>query len=104
MFFPFTKTKLPNESASREIERESLVRQFPPDLKKFPHDLIEQDHLAAGEFQYTAIALGERFYPERPRQFARRISRYFSDWETVKARCSATGLRPGVILQLSHPG
>jgi CHAD domain-containing protein len=39
------------------------------------------------ELQYTAIALGERFYAERPRRFAKRISRYFSDWETAKRRC-----------------
>jgi len=34
----------------------------------------------------TAIALGQRFYAERPKQFARRISRYFSEWERAKAR------------------
>ena len=38
------------------------------------------------ELERTAIALGQRFYAERPRQFARRISRYFSEWETAKAR------------------
>lgn len=53
MFFPFTKTKLPNEgalkkNASREIERKFLVKRLPADLKKFPHDLIEQGYLAAG--------------------------------------------------------
>jgi len=53
MFFPFTKTKLPNGSASkksatREIERKFLVKRLPADLKKFPHDLIEQGYLAAG--------------------------------------------------------
>jgi CYTH domain-containing protein len=53
MFFPFTKTKLPRGSASkkdasREIERKFLVKRFPADLKKFPHDLIEQGYLAAG--------------------------------------------------------
>jgi CHAD domain-containing protein len=42
------------------------------------------------ELQYTAIALGERFYAERPRRFARRISRYFSDWETAKRHGSST--------------
>ena len=42
------------------------------------------------ELQYTAIALGERFYAERPRRFARRISQYFSDWETAKRRCGST--------------
>ena len=39
------------------------------------------------ELERTAIALGQRFYAEPPRQFARRISRYFSEWETVKTRC-----------------
>lgn len=43
------------------------------------------------ELQYTAIALGERFYAERPRRFAGRISRYFSEWETAKTRCGLTG-------------
>ena len=38
------------------------------------------------ELEFTAIALGERFYAERPRQFARRIARYFSEWETMKVR------------------
>jgi CHAD domain-containing protein len=38
------------------------------------------------ELERTAIALGERFYAERPRQFARRISQYFSEWEQAKVR------------------
>jgi CHAD domain-containing protein len=42
------------------------------------------------ELKDSAIALGERFYAERPRQFARRISRYFSEWKTAKARCGST--------------
>ena len=42
------------------------------------------------ELKSTAIALGERFYAERPRQFARRLSRYFSEWELAKVRCSST--------------
>lgn len=33
------------------------------------------------ELRATAVALGERFYAERPRLFARRIARYFSEWE-----------------------
>jgi CHAD domain-containing protein len=41
------------------------------------------------ELESTAIALGERFYAERPRQFARRISRYFSEWETFRRRSAA---------------
>jgi CHAD domain-containing protein len=41
----------------------------------------------AKELQHTSIALGERFYAERPRRFASRISQYFSEWETVKVRC-----------------
>jgi CHAD domain-containing protein len=40
------------------------------------------------ELERTAIALGERFYAERPRQFARRLSQYFSEWELTKTRCS----------------
>ena len=40
------------------------------------------------ELEFTAIALGERFYAERPRQFARRIAKYFSEWETAKTRCA----------------
>jgi CHAD domain-containing protein len=46
------------------------------------------------ELERTAIALGERFYAERPRQFARRLSQYFSEWETVKVRCPSTTARP----------
>ena len=53
MFFPFTKIRLANMSASkkvssREIERKFLLKRFPPDLKKFPHDTIEQGYLATG--------------------------------------------------------
>ena len=47
----------------------------------------------ANELQYTAIALGERFYAERPRRFGRRISRYFADWEAAKVR-RAADVRP----------
>jgi CHAD domain-containing protein len=36
------------------------------------------------ELESTAIALGERFYAERPRQFARRLARYFSEWERAR--------------------
>jgi CHAD domain-containing protein len=50
------------------------------------------------ELQYTAIALGERFYAERPRRFARRISRYFSEWETAKRRCDSTSANRIAIL------
>jgi CHAD domain-containing protein len=42
------------------------------------------------ELQCTTIALGERFYAERPRKFAGRIARYFSEWETAKTRCGLT--------------
>jgi CHAD domain-containing protein len=41
------------------------------------------------EIEQTAIALGERFYAERPRQFARRVARYFSEWELAKVRSAA---------------
>ena len=40
------------------------------------------------ELEFTAIALAERFYAERPRQFARRIAKYFAEWETAKLRCA----------------
>ena len=53
MFFPFTKVRAAPGSPSkdpslREIERKFLVKRFPSDLKKFPHDTIEQGYLAAG--------------------------------------------------------
>jgi CHAD domain-containing protein len=50
------------------------------------------------ELQYTAIALGERFYAERPRRFARRMSRYFSDWETARLRCSPAAKQRATVL------
>jgi len=50
------------------------------------------------ELERTAIALGERFYAESPRQFTRRISQYFSEWELTKVRCPAIGDRPAALL------
>ena len=50
------------------------------------------------DLESTAIALGERFYAERPRQFARRLARYFSEWETAKVRSVSTGGRPVALL------
>lgn len=50
------------------------------------------------ELERQAIALGERFYAERPRQFARRISQYFSEWEMAKSRCSPTGGKRVAVL------
>ena len=50
------------------------------------------------DLERTAIALGERFYAECPRQFARRLSQYFSEWELTKARGLATGCRPAALL------
>jgi len=50
------------------------------------------------EIESTAIALGERFYAERPQQFARRVARYFSEWELAKVRCSSSGERPTAFL------
>jgi CHAD domain-containing protein len=43
------------------------------------------------EIERTALALSERFYSERPRQFARRLSQYFAEWELAKARCPSAG-------------
>ena len=51
------------------------------------------------ELERTAIALGERFYAERPKQFSRRISRYFSAWELTKVRCPSTG--EGTVARLN---
>jgi CHAD domain-containing protein len=51
------------------------------------------------ELERTAIALGERFYAEPPRQFARRLSQYFSEWELAKVRCAAPSNRS---VALSH--
>lgn len=50
------------------------------------------------ELERTAVALSERFYAERPRQFARRISQYFSEWELTKVRCPSTGNRTVALL------
>ena len=50
------------------------------------------------ELERTAIALGERFYAESPRQFARRLSQYFSEWKLTKAHCSPTGERTVALL------
>ena len=51
------------------------------------------------EIEQTAIALGERFYAERPRQFARRVARYFSEWELAKVRCAAAANRTVALLK-----
>jgi len=53
MFFPFTKVRRANNSSGkdtslREIERKFLLKRFPPDMKKYPHDTIEQGYLAVG--------------------------------------------------------
>jgi len=52
MFFPFTKvranTSTGKDPSLREIERKFLLKRFPPDLKKYPHDTIEQGYLAVG--------------------------------------------------------
>jgi CHAD domain-containing protein len=50
------------------------------------------------EIERTALALGERFYAERPRQFARRLSQYFAEWELTKTRCSPGANRVAALL------
>ena len=40
------------------------------------------------ELQRMAAALGERFYAQRARDFGRRLSEYFAEWEIAKVRCS----------------
>lgn len=47
--------------------------------------LSELIGLREKELQRTAAALGERFYAEKPKTFARRISHYFEEWEMAKA-------------------
>ncbi len=47
--------------------------------------LSELIGLREKELQRTAAALGERFYAEKPKVFARRISHYFEEWEMAKA-------------------
>jgi len=56
----------------------------------------------AKELEETAIALGERFYAERPRQFSRRIARYFSKWKTIKTHCPSPGTRSVTLSKLSE--
>jgi CHAD domain-containing protein len=50
------------------------------------------------DLERAALALGGRFYAERPRQFARRVSRYFSEWERAKARYPSTARRPVALV------
>jgi adenylate cyclase len=54
MFLPFTRIRTAKMSASkkpssREIERKFLLKRFPPNLKKFSHEKIEQGYLAVGQ-------------------------------------------------------
>jgi CHAD domain-containing protein len=65
-------------------ERISSIGSAPKQGDRILKALIDSK---ATELERTAIALGERFYAERPRQFARRISQYFSEWETAKVQC-----------------
>ncbi|MDQ6861065.1 MAG: CHAD domain-containing protein [Verrucomicrobiota bacterium] len=44
--------------------------------------LSELIGLREKELQRTAAALGERFYAEKPKAFARRVSEFFDGWET----------------------
>ncbi len=41
------------------------------------------------DLRRTALALAERFYAERPREFSARVAAYFQDWERVKLRNAA---------------
>lgn len=47
--------------------------------------LSELIGLREKELQRTAAALGKRFYAEKPKAFARRISEYFEEWERANA-------------------
>lgn len=55
------------------------------------HALI---HFREKDLESTALALGERFYAERPSKFSRRIARYFSDWEITEARTLSRQIEP----------
>ena len=44
------------------------------------------------ELQRTAIALGEKFYARRAKQFAGRISEYFLEWEAARFRSSVEAI------------
>jgi CHAD domain-containing protein len=77
-------------------ERLSSIRPVRKQGDRLLHPLIDSREK---ELERTALALGERFYAERPRQFARRISQYFSEWETIKVRCLPTGDRSITLLK-----
>jgi CHAD domain-containing protein len=55
-------------------------------------------HSREKELERTARALGERFYAERSRQFARRLSQYFSEWEDAKVRSVSSDARQVALL------
>lgn len=44
------------------------------------------------ELQRTAIALAEKFYARRSKQFAARISEYFAEWEATRFRSSVKAI------------
>lgn len=46
------------------------------------------------ELERTAIALGERFYAERSRQFGRRVLQYFSEWEKAEVTLQRIEIGP----------
>jgi adenylate cyclase len=53
MFFSFRKIRSSRPKGTvdpslQEIERKFLVKRFPPNLKKYPHDIVEQGYLATG--------------------------------------------------------
>ena len=42
------RTSAGRDPSLREIERKFLLKRFPPNLKKYPHDTVEQGYLAVG--------------------------------------------------------
>jgi CHAD domain-containing protein len=76
-------------------QRLSSIGPAPTQGHRILNALIES---RADELQSAAIALGERFYAEGPCRFAGRISRYFSEWETVKRRRSVTLRQSAAVL------
>jgi CHAD domain-containing protein len=51
--------------------------------------LSELIGLREKELQRTAAALGEKFYAERPKVFARRVSEFFEVWETTSGKAES---------------
>ncbi|MFL6595981.1 MAG: CHAD domain-containing protein [Chthoniobacterales bacterium] len=63
------------------LEQRLIKRTRKGDDDPAAHALSELLGLREKELQRAAAALSERFYAEKPKAFAKRISGYFSEWE-----------------------